>query len=188
MNPSKTKKLAYSGILVLIIYLCSELTAFAGYSISQGSLFSWSRFDRLRQEIAPPPTTDKVVTNQGGTGNRITKEVLHPYLGYVIQYADKNCPDFGFCDSKTVNKKGAPIIPKTDDNFIVGVFGGSFAHQTPLLSTNAFFEQELKTIPALSGNTVVIIPVALGGYKQPQTLMARRKPTQQEKNIRIETV
>ena len=172
MKPSKTKKLAYFGILVLIIFVCSELAAFVGYSISQGSLFSWSHFDRLRHEIAEPPSTDKIATNQGGMGNRTKNEVLHPYLGYVIQYADKNCPDFGFCDSKTVNKEGAPIIPKTDDNFIVGVFGGSFAHQTPLLSTKAFFEQELKTIPALSGKTVVIIPVALGGYKQPQTLMA----------------
>jgi len=171
-NPSKTKKLAYSGLSIPIIYLCSELAAFAGYKISQGSLFSWSRFELLRHDIAEPAATDKVTTNQGGMGNRSRKEVLHPYLGYVIQYADKNCPDFGFCDDETVNKKGAPIIPKTDDNVIVGVFGGSFAHQTLLLSTTTFFEQELNTIPALSRKSIMTVLLALGGYKQSQTLMA----------------
>ena len=100
------------------------------------------------------------------------REVIHPYLGFVIEYGDTDCPDFGFCDNRTRGKNRAPFVTKNDDNFIIAILGGSFAHQLPILSSKGILENMLGRFPQLRGKEIVIIPIALGGYKQPQQLMA----------------
>jgi hypothetical protein len=64
----------------------------------------------------------------------------------------------------------APITAKSDDKLIVVIMGGSFAVG---VSTNAHvIVQKLKQIPQFRDKEIVIHTVALGGFKQPQQLMA----------------
>lgn len=88
---------------------------------------------------------------------------LHPYLGYV--YDRERAAGFsnhGFT-SETV-------YPKSDDQLVVGIFGGSVADQ--LFVKRQALETELKKFPQLGRKKIVFANLAIGGFKQPQQLMA----------------
>ncbi len=172
----KGKKLLFSGIMVLFVYLVSELIAYAGYGLSAGELFSWTQFDEIRQKIIRDYESQKShydpQPQDGTVAKRGRKEVIHPYLGYVIDSQNEECSDYGFCDWRVVGAKHSPVTPPSADKFVVGIFGGSFAGGVSAANTEGYLDQELRKIPQLLGKEIVIHTVALGGYKQPQQLMA----------------
>ncbi|MEM7410019.1 MAG: hypothetical protein AAF430_07295 [Myxococcota bacterium] len=104
-------------------------------------------------------------------------DALHPYLGFVYDPDDWNSSeregqhggvpvsDFGFVDDK------APILPKSEERFVVGVFGGSVALQFGLDAVAAL-EAALDDSGALNGREVVVVRAALGSHKQPQQIQA----------------
>ncbi|HZR83361.1 MAG TPA: hypothetical protein VFD92_19865 [Candidatus Binatia bacterium] len=100
---------------------------------------------------------------------------LHPYLGFVYdpgydpegmrrQHGLPVSP-FGFVDDKW------PVLGASKDDVIVGIFGGSMAWWVSKEGAEALAE-ELSPIPELRDKRIVIVRAALGGYKQPQQLMA----------------
>ena len=168
------KKLLFSGIIVLFVYLTAELIAFVGISLSSGELFSWARFEESRQKIIGDYESKKsdydlqkdAVTKHG------TKEVIHPYLGYVVDSQNEECSYYGYCDRRVVGAKHSPVTMPSENKFVVGIFGGSFAQGASIAHTKGYFEDELRKIPQLSSKEIIIHTIALGGYKQPQQLMA----------------
>lgn len=91
--------------------------------------------------------------------------VLNPYLGFVDKYPDNPYTNkFGFHGAE-------PIFKKNNNDFIVGIFGGSFASLYYLYQKDALVK-ELSLLPLLKNKQIKIVPIALGGFKQPQQLMA----------------
>lgn len=102
--------------------------------------------------------------------------VLHPYLGYVRNQksfnatgtGDESLQPYGFGDtSGTLVRSDDPSI------VVVGIFGGSVAallsHDQESLDMLA---NSIQAMPKFKGKKVIFTVGALGGYKQPQSLLA----------------
>ncbi len=94
----------------------------------------------------------------------ISNDVINPYLGFTLDpnlYEDTN--NFGFPGENPIRKKSA-------NKLIVGIFGGSVAQG--LYGDNKQLTEELKKHAFFQKKDFEIVMVALGGFKQPQQLMA----------------
>ncbi len=93
--------------------------------------------------------------------------VLHPYLGYVLNADPKTARAF------EANRFGflgrEPSLQSLPDTVSIGIFGGSAA---ALLCRNGDLGEELEKRGLFHEQHVAVICAALGGYKQPQALMA----------------
>ncbi|GJL83392.1 MAG: hypothetical protein DHS20C01_30260 [marine bacterium B5-7] len=170
---SKSKKLVFYAISFLMLYLLIEGVAFVGYRIIEGEFFSASKLEQERAELVEERRQESTLPAAGNNRDaKYLQEILHPYMGYVVDYHDLECPGYGFCDRKMKKFKNAPLTPKGPDDFIVAVFGGSVAYQTIMVSSHGYFEEKLKTLPGLKDKNIIVHTIALGGFKQPQQLMA----------------
>ena len=86
-------------------------------------------------------------------------EVIHPYLGFV--------PDPGQGPDQTTVGDAKQILQGSNTRLIVAVFGGSFA-----AGLCHFAGGELRRVLARPGTEVHLLCMAVGGYKQPQQLLA----------------
>ena len=101
-------------------------------------------------------------------------EIVHPYLGYVVDFNEHDCGTIGFCDDRIRQYQkefpGQLFAPGTDDNFIVAVIGGSFAYGASNGSSPGKWESVLSQVPKIGNKRIIIYTLALGGMKQPQQL------------------
>jgi len=109
------------------------------------------------------PGAERVVEENG---------VLHPYLGFVQrpQDAERSQPlsveQLGF-------PHGGPFVREADPNvMVIGIFGGSVAQQFVGEAGPQRLYAQLRDVPELTNRRAVIVSAALGGYKQPQQLLA----------------
>lgn len=105
------------------------------------------------------------------TRNVIRKNILHPYLGFVM---DPDLKEYNHNDEvlAPINKYGfLGDLPKNEKTIKVAIFGGSVAQELFLYSKNTLINA-LKESPALKDKDIEVVSVALGGMKQPQQLMA----------------
>ncbi len=89
-------------------------------------------------------------------------EVIHPYAGYVRNLNEQFIKNYGF------DTDFFPIQKRGQDTFIVAVFGGSVAmhmHHALQDSFSRYFSEHKIS------KKVILVNLALGGYKQPQQLM-----------------
>ena len=179
---SKPKAAVFYLIIIILFWVILEVIAYAFIGIRDGKLFSWSDHQYSRAELVAEyqaeldkeqkynkktlAKTEKVRIRGG------EEEVIHPYLGYVIEHRDTRCPDLGFCDDRNRNKLSAELVKKKDNQLVVGIFGGSFAFGVSNSSTPGLLERELAALPEYSGREIIIHTFSLGGYKQPQQLIA----------------
>jgi len=178
----KQRRLLYYAILMLMLYFFSELTGFAVYSVLSKHLFSYAEFKSMRYEKMKVDLLEKVrhsVKKKSQSGKKANKrsqkplrEVLHPYLGFVYDNNRKDVSTHGFFDRRVIKNPNAPVTPKTGDNYIIGILGGSFAYGLSVSSSDGYIEQKLKEIPELYDKKIIIHTIAFGGWKQPQQLLA----------------
>jgi hypothetical protein len=149
--------------MFLLVWLVAEATAMVGHFVINTSFFPKQEIKRsMKSNIQSYAAAHQVEQAAIKWGNVV--EVIHPYLGFVLdpQRNPMEVSEFGFdsgLNSETlVNKKPATVL--------VGVFGGSFAHGV-FGSARAL----LKDCPALSGQEIIVANFASGGYKQPQQLL-----------------
>lgn len=98
----------------------------------------------------------------------MAEDVIHPYLGFV---RESRVPVgtgayYGFLEAPN-----SWIHQQRDDTVVIGIFGGSVA--------NFFFYDggeelvaALKRDPALMRKKIELVPFSMGGWKQPQQLLA----------------
>ena len=171
-------------ILILFFYSIVELLSFVGFSLANRKMFSWSALQAERYEVVHGDPDEKLrhslekkTTEKQGEEKTLPKhaplsEIIHPYLGYVFNKSRPDCSEYGFVDRRVPDNPTAPVTAKTADNYIVLVIGGSFAYGTSVSSSVGYLEDQLRALPPLRDKKIIVHTVAVGGYKQPQQLLA----------------
>jgi len=148
----KSKKLIFTGLMILIVLICVEgmarLTYFVMYrrAYDVSNLYNFVKYSnyKLSDEFA-------LWWDQ---------EIIHPYLGFLIDFKDKNKNNetYGFTTSVD------PVVKREPGKLNVVVLGGSVAASMGQILREAF--HRVCRVPP----NVVTLGVA--GYKQPQQLLA----------------
>src|SRR5581483_3419802 len=151
---SRRKRLFFPLLVVIFVYGILEIVSAAVLWVEGGRVES--------------PVVSRYGPIAGGPqGNPLPNHLavlsLHPYLGYVYD-RDSNA---GFSDHGFTSET---VYPQMDDALIVGIFGGSVADQ--LFVKRQTLENELEKIPELGQKAILFVNLAIGGFKQPQQLMA----------------
>lgn len=170
-NLPEIVKIVVLNLVFLAIFI--ELGAAALYWSQNKQLF-YTRSDRQTNEAIAQLG---LPINQTATDETIL-ERLHPFFGYVLK---PNLPlNLEFSTRIfTVNNLGFPadydypFIRQNPNQVIIGVFGGSVASNFSMYEIeNQVLTKTLKEkIPELANKEIIILPFALGGYKQPQQLL-----------------
>lgn len=157
------KKILFGVLYLLLLYGVCECVSFLFYLAKEQQFFSFSEHQtyRLKVNQQTPAAPDGIFAVPS-----INAEVIHPYLGFVINPREaEGHSEYGFLGEET------PFHLKTDNNVIVGIFGGSFAGGIAEHAQDEIVAQ-LQNVPAFAGKEIIVHTLALGGYKQPQQLLA----------------
>lgn len=146
---------------ILVVYAASELLLFAALSIRFGRVFSFREFEPRAREVTAGGDPFRLRSVPGRV--RIQKEVVHPYLGYVYDPTVESSSSYGISDISPIQRRSANTV-------VVGIFGGSFADDIAHHGEEGGLADQLK--PYFPGRNVVLVKATIGGYKQPQQLMA----------------
>lgn len=173
MTPPKltrAKRTLFFGILFVLLLLMTELIAYGAYWAVTKKRLSFGKVNAERLGIAG---ADAHVRSALQGDSRVL--AVHPYLGYVYDPKAATQPfvdfhgfpisSFGFIDNKD------PIHKRAPDKVIVGIVGGSVAYWFSAQGYQTL-ENELKKHPQFAGKEFVFVRLAMGGYKQPQQLLA----------------
>lgn len=101
-------------------------------------------------------------------------EILHPYFGFCH---DPHSAPALEVDGRHVSVNGLgfwgsvePVQQRSSERLVVGVCGGSFAWQL-CLHAGPFLQQMLRSQPQFADREIVLVNLALPGFKQPQQVM-----------------
>lgn len=148
-------------------WLLLEGISLIGFRAINRSWFSYSKARNALAADVPDSSAEFAVASLSDLKDGDFVEVLHPYFGFVADPQQNKAwwqvSDFGF----PLSDRPSPIVKRSPETVIIGVFGGSFAHPV-YLSLKALLSARAPEL----GKEFVVINFALGGYKQPQQLMA----------------
>jgi hypothetical protein len=151
---------------LVVFALCAELVGLFAYYVDTGALFYTHR--KSYRDLLPTPQ-DRL----------FLAEAVHPYFGFTHRPgvpfdipeplrrgtaipARLHTNNFGF-----VSPHDYPFQRKSDDQFIVGIFGGSVALWFCQIGAPRLVEQ-MKRDTFFSGKDIVPLCFSHEGYKQPQ--------------------
>jgi hypothetical protein len=164
------RRAALGSALVLALWACAELVAWAG--------LRWIEPDTglkgLRQRREALGSSADAAAGAEATPEPVT--VLHPYLGFVRNPRRRldPLPDGTLLTDSAVNDLGFPEGPppvqkRSPGKLVFAILGGSLAMN--FSQTGApFLRQALERAPPFRGSELVFVRLAQGGYKQPQQL------------------
>ncbi len=156
------KKTLFTVIYILVIVTLFEILPFLFSPLFLNTSYSrknlknelrkeWDIYDKTGRQGAKRQTQFKA------------DRLIHPYLGFVHEpYNSYN--SFGFPGPE-------PISSNLKDTIVVCLTGGSVAKLLYQISGD-YLAGKLKEINAFNNKPVKLVSVALGGFKQPQQLLA----------------
>ncbi len=110
----------------------------------------------------------------------LTAKRIHPFFGYVDQPGWDRSEDNFWNDQdlalRRINNHGLgsaydyPFVKTNENQFIIGVFGGSVAEQFAIFTEDKIVA-EFKKNEFFADKELVILNFAKGGYKQPQQVI-----------------
>ena len=169
------RRLLFVGLLVLLAWGVVEVLGFVGWWLQTGACFTFDRAAAVRAEArADLPAADRAAEDavRAADPQRAVHagSVVHPYLGFVDDralghVAGYPISPFGFLDERS------PVRARDPATFIVGLVGGSVALQLGLYAEPEL-AAALQRSPSTAGRRVEFVRLCLGGYKQPQQLLA----------------
>lgn len=172
---SRRRRAAFVAVLVLLAWGVVEVLGFVGWWLQTGECFTFGRAAAARADARADLTTaDRAAADaaQAADPRRAVHagSVVHPYLGFVDDRALGNVAGypispFGFLDERS------PVRPRDPATFVVGLVGGSVALQLGLYAEPEL-AAALQRSPSIAGRRVEFVRLCLGGYKQPQQLLA----------------
>ena len=150
-----------AGILLPSVILVAEAIGRVAYHEVTGRWYSSEEFRQQMLAVETPAAQDRKEDPTSVPAD--WPEILHPYLGFVQRRTgDKSRIDsFGF----PVNLED-PIHESSASGLVIGIFGGSFAQGI------ATHHERMAEAVAKANRDPVIVNTAMGGYKQPQQLLA----------------
>lgn len=167
----RRKRALFSLILAAGVWAFAELAALLLLSAAGGA---WAWPSRLAEMRAAAGQNAAARANGEARGEGhaaltlFTGTVIHPFLGYVL--------DPGAKSGLSISPEGftypsRELLPADQPHFTIGLFGGSMAM---LLCHDGkdVLARELSRLPQAQGKRLWIECFALGGYKQPQSLLA----------------
>ncbi|MCS6845630.1 MAG: hypothetical protein NZ528_15130 [Caldilineales bacterium] len=155
------KALVGIAISLVTLVVMAELLAVAWYGLTRGRLFYTSEHTVQQEEALLEEAVD--AASPWGVRHR-----LHPYFGFTKWTApERRINNEGFPG----NQHDFPFRKTSPRQYIVAVFGGSVATSFTNLGQERLI-QRLQEHPALADREIVLLNMAQGGYKQPQSLLA----------------
>jgi hypothetical protein len=160
-------------LLLCVVLLAGlfEAGSFVFYWFRSGRTFSYTRFDEQRSYIA---AGEEQPEQFGGIGAVVDYITIHPYIGFVYDTKATVTDDYLTPFKAVVNPFGmtgpSPIQKRAPNRLIVGVAGGSVAHDL-VLEAQDHLVRLLQELPQYRGREIVVVVLAMGGLKQPQQLM-----------------
>lgn len=156
------RHLVFKTLFVLLILLFAEGLSF----------FSLALFRKSHSPLVPSQAVRETIAQGKSTGLErdvlgalfLERQVLHPYLGFVT-------PPRGTQDLFGFDNPISPLQRRGPEHFVIAIMGGSVAGEFSNEGLAAF-EEELRKVPGLAEKKIVFLKFALGGFKQPQQLMA----------------
>ncbi len=158
---TRRRRVVFTLVTLLLAWPVCEGLAYVGMSLSFDE-FSIDSYRRSRELIAL------------GSVSEGAAEVIHPYVGWAfdprvaapLNHGGRTIPinKLGFADDHS------SIAKRNEDEFIVGIAGGSVAWQTSV-DGEEVIRKTLEASPLLGGRKVRLVRMAMSGYKQPQQLM-----------------
>lgn len=138
-------------IAVLLVVVTVDILAQITYFIIFKEVYSFQRL---------PPALDQEKREANRLDDFLKNEIIHPYLGFVLDSGnpEKNLKTQGF------NTSHSPLVPRNPQTITIAILGGSVAGQIASHVENSF-KKHFHITPT-------VICLALGGYKQPQQLLA----------------
>lgn len=136
----------------------------------------WPTRAEIQATLAPPEAAGEGGLRLADPDLPMLRDfVLHPYVGFVLNYerdrhelnhvvVDLPVNDLGFIGA-------LPPTHASELHVVVGITGGSVAAELFLFSRDAILE-ELARHPRFAGKEIQLVSFALAGMKQPQQLMA----------------
>lgn len=150
-------------LLAVVTFLVAcEVLSHAFLRVRYGADASGRLQTELRNMLFLKESVDER-TGEKTVANWAEAEVVHPYVGYVRDYDERFRKNLGF-DSEQY-----PIQKRSPEKLVVAVVGGSVAmhaHHDVFLALKQI--EDARPAP----RQVVLVNLALLGYKQPQQLMA----------------
>lgn len=150
------QKLLSLAVSIVACFLSAELLSLGWYFAGNGGLFYTS--DR------PQLSTGAEEAETGELANLR----FHPYFGFFSYPELGNNHNFYFSGDY-------PYARRHDNEYIVGVFGGSvavnFVFEGNDLEGKTRLIEDLKQHPFFRDKEITILPFCVGGYKQPQQLL-----------------
>jgi len=190
-------------LLVLVAVLAGvlELVSLALWWWSDGAGFSYAAAAARRRQLVAEQAARRVEAEsevaqaataapgapKDGQAGFMWQEMLHPFLGFVID------PDLNIMPGRTNRNRainnhgfyrppgqlgdaptilGAPPEVARGDRYRVGIFGGSVASIFSDAGGRALARELAAAGVVGSADDVEVVSYALGGYKQPQQLLA----------------
>ncbi len=176
---SAPKRLYFTAAALVGIVLAIELVSWLMWFALSRQPFSYSQVVAAQERATQGPfaaesTEGKGEKKKGRKRSGVLGPVsLHPYLGFVYDPGKQErgfrkrhgygINDYGFIDD------GNPIHQRSPDRLIVAIVGGSVAYYV-----SVFAEEALRSAlqDVAEGREIVLVRMALGGWKQPQQLLA----------------
>lgn len=166
---SSRKRVLFLSTIALLTAALMELGSFVALSITGRSVPSPGRWKKERLAVSNPgaEATGNASSSRPPTGGG---QAIHPFVGFV---QDRDSPE----NPWQLTEQGFPSIPndppdgRNEGAFVVAIFGGSVANDLCTTGRGALI-RELRKMPKVGGRTIAIRCYAIGGYKQPQQLMA----------------
>lgn len=172
--------MARTWVLPALIVACGlELISWTMLRLTEGAWFSYSDLRKARQSaVANAPDAEQEPATEADGEERETfsgsgRDVLHPFVGFVLDrdfavdrrqaIAGKDGLEYGF------NLGGDLFGEPKPGRVVVAVTGGSVAHRFALRHADVLKGHLMELRPDITD--VVVLNLALPGYKEPQQLM-----------------
>lgn len=162
-GPSRRKRLVFKLAIIVITIVFVEICCLLIVVFRYGSPAA-IRDTRRLVALSTPESHAK---------DQTLPVVLHPYQGAILKPIPPEERD-DTSQSPAVGDYGfigvdSPIHTRSEQSVLVGIVGGSVAAQFTK-EAGDILKRELAQIPRFQQRSITIIPLALGGYKQPQQL------------------
>ena len=157
--------LKLTAINLAVLFVLLELGSLVFYSSRNKQLF----YTREKSE----DYRDLGINLEGvRVGGESIVERLHPFFGFVQKPGPDFRPGFKYNNYGFISPYDYPFVKTSDNQVIVGVFGGSVASNYSIYEVNnKVLEKILRQMPGYKDKEIVILSFAVGGYKQPQQLL-----------------